>query len=96
MKLSIVVPTLDEAAGISDALKRLAPLREAGHEVIVVDGGSGDRTLDIAMFRRRSFRGTFIESIMLIRCEVKRPEWYAHARKIKSAPSNARMATMGT
>ena len=48
MKLSIVVPTLDEAAGISDALVRLAPLRKAGHEVIVVDGGSRDGTLDIA------------------------------------------------
>jgi rSAM/selenodomain-associated transferase 2 len=48
-RLSIVVPVLDEAAGIDDALAALAPLRAAGHEVIVVDGGSMDDTLARAM-----------------------------------------------
>jgi len=42
------VPVLDEAAGIVAALEALAPLRAAGHEVIVVDGGSSDGTLDLA------------------------------------------------
>jgi rSAM/selenodomain-associated transferase 2 len=46
--LSIVIPVLDEAAGIGAALAALAPLRRRGAEVIVVDGGSRDRTLDIA------------------------------------------------
>ena len=39
---------LDEAAGIGGALEALAPLRRAGHEVIVVDGGSQDGTGEIA------------------------------------------------
>lgn len=48
MRLSIILPTLDEAAGIVDQLKALQPLRDQGHEVIVVDGGSADRTVDLA------------------------------------------------
>ncbi|MGB5082923.1 MAG: glycosyltransferase family 2 protein, partial [Burkholderiales bacterium] len=47
-RISIVVPALDEAAGIAAALAALAPLRRRGHEVIVVDGGSGDGTPEIA------------------------------------------------
>ena len=48
MKLSIVVPTLDEAERLCATLASLAPLRAAGHEVIVVDGGSRDDTLSVA------------------------------------------------
>ncbi|HUQ24674.1 MAG TPA: TIGR04283 family arsenosugar biosynthesis glycosyltransferase [Burkholderiales bacterium] len=48
-RLSIVVPALNEAAGIRDALAALAPLRERGHEVIVVDGGSDDGTAQLAI-----------------------------------------------
>jgi rSAM/selenodomain-associated transferase 2 len=47
LRLSVIVPTLDEAAGIVAALTALAPLREAGHEVIVVDAGD-DATADLA------------------------------------------------
>jgi rSAM/selenodomain-associated transferase 2 len=43
--ISIVVPTLNEAACIGAALQALAPLRERGHEVIVADGGSTDGTV---------------------------------------------------
>ncbi|HEX8165539.1 MAG TPA: TIGR04283 family arsenosugar biosynthesis glycosyltransferase [Beijerinckiaceae bacterium] len=44
MRLSIVVPTLDEAEGITAHLAALAPLRARGAEVIVADGGSRDGT----------------------------------------------------
>jgi rSAM/selenodomain-associated transferase 2 len=47
-RLSIVVPTLDEAAGIGDLLAALQPLRHRGHELIVVDGGSTDGTATLA------------------------------------------------
>jgi rSAM/selenodomain-associated transferase 2 len=47
-RLSIVVPVLNEAAGLVAALEALAPLRRAGHEVIVADGGSDDGTPDLA------------------------------------------------
>lgn len=43
--LSIVVPALDEAAGIEATLASLAPLRARGVELIVVDGGSRDDTI---------------------------------------------------
>ncbi len=46
--LSIIVPVLDEAAGIVATLQALAPLRATGHEVIVVDGGSRDATTALA------------------------------------------------
>ncbi|TXC67528.1 glycosyltransferase [Piscinibacter aquaticus] len=46
--LSIVVPALNEAAGIVATLQALAPLRERGAEVIVVDGGSRDATAERA------------------------------------------------
>ncbi len=42
------MPALHEAAGIASALQALAPLRQQGHEVIVVDGGSTDGTAGLA------------------------------------------------
>jgi rSAM/selenodomain-associated transferase 2 len=48
VRLSIVVPVLNEAARIGDALAALAPLRTAGHQVIVVDGGSSDGSAALA------------------------------------------------
>ena len=48
MKLSIVMPTLNEVAIIAQALQSLAPLRDHGHEVIVADGGSEDGTQELA------------------------------------------------
>lgn len=47
-RISIIVPVLDEAAGIAPVLAALAPLRRRGHEVIVVDGGSADSTPALA------------------------------------------------
>src|SRR5258708_17961855 len=46
--ISIIVPVLNEAQGISESLAALAPLRARGHELIVVDGGSIDRTAALA------------------------------------------------
>ncbi len=48
MKLSIIVPVLNEAGNISAALIALQPLRERGAEIIVVDGGSSDDTFALA------------------------------------------------
>lgn len=45
MKLSIIIPTLNEAAIIEAALGRLQGVRSARGEVIVVDGGSDDDTM---------------------------------------------------
>lgn len=48
LRVSIIVPALDEVRGIVATLAPLQPLRVEGHEVIVVDGGSSDATLAIA------------------------------------------------
>jgi rSAM/selenodomain-associated transferase 2 len=48
MKLSIIVPALDEEQALPATLAAAAPLRSRGHEIIVVDGGSCDRTPEIA------------------------------------------------
>src|SRR5262245_35445158 len=47
-QLSIIVPVLDEAAGIAATLQSLAPFRQRGAEVIVADGGSSDHTVERA------------------------------------------------
>jgi rSAM/selenodomain-associated transferase 2 len=45
MSISIIIPVLNEAPGIVQALVALGPLRQAGHEVILIDGGSRDDTI---------------------------------------------------
>jgi len=48
MRLSVIIPCLDEAEVITGSLQALQPLRLRGAEVIVADGGSTDGTLDLA------------------------------------------------
>lgn len=48
MKTSIIIPVLNEADSIVGLLSCLSTLRTAGHEVLVVDGGSSDRTRALA------------------------------------------------
>ncbi|HEX3097175.1 MAG TPA: TIGR04283 family arsenosugar biosynthesis glycosyltransferase [Usitatibacter sp.] len=48
LPLSIIVPALDEAAGIAGMLEALQPMRAREVEVVVVDGGSRDATRRLA------------------------------------------------
>ena len=48
MKVSIIIPVLNEAEHIAGTLMSLAPYRSQGHEVIVIDGGSSDDTVSIS------------------------------------------------
>jgi len=48
LKLSIIIPALNEENSIVKTLKQLQPLRDEGHEVIVVDGGSDDQTWQLS------------------------------------------------
>jgi rSAM/selenodomain-associated transferase 2 len=50
-KLSIIMPVLDEGEGIAATLDALGDLRALGAEVIVVDGGSRDATIQRARLR---------------------------------------------
>jgi rSAM/selenodomain-associated transferase 2 len=47
--VSIIIPTLNEAAILQSTLQRLQPWRDAGHEVVLVDGGSVDGSVAIAV-----------------------------------------------
>ncbi|MCF7985622.1 MAG: TIGR04283 family arsenosugar biosynthesis glycosyltransferase [Thiohalocapsa sp.] len=51
MRLSIIIPALNEARSVAALLDDLAPLRRAGAEVILVDGGSSDATPALAADR---------------------------------------------
>ena len=46
MKFSIVMPTLNEAAGVVESVRALQTWRQKGAEVIVVDGGSTDEVIE--------------------------------------------------
>lgn len=48
IKLSLILPTLNEEANIGAALEAVQALRERGVEILVVDGGSADGTTAIA------------------------------------------------
>lgn len=48
MTLSIIIPTLNEEAGLEATLAGLSALAPAPHEIIVADGGSADQTVSIA------------------------------------------------
>ena len=50
-KLTIIMPVLDEGEAIAATLDALADLRALGTEVIVVDGGSRDATIQRARLR---------------------------------------------
>jgi rSAM/selenodomain-associated transferase 2 len=48
IRLSVVVPVLNDEAVLRTTLERLQPVRASGHEVIVVDGGSDDASTGVA------------------------------------------------
>ncbi len=45
MSFSIIIPTINEASQIQAVLEPLQSLRQQGHEIILVDGGSEDDTV---------------------------------------------------
>ena len=51
MPLSVIIPVLNEGEGLSETLDALTNLRALGVEVIVVDGGSRDATIQRARMR---------------------------------------------
>ena len=57
LRLSIIIPVVDEAERLATVLPSLAPLRRAGHEIIVVDGGSRDAT--------RSQAGALVDRVLI-------------------------------
>ena len=48
MKLSIIIPVINEEVNLSKTLASLQILRQQGHEIVVVDGGSKDNSFMLA------------------------------------------------
>ena len=48
MTVTVIIPALNEGGQLAQALAALGPARDAGHEVVLVDGGSEDGTRGIA------------------------------------------------
>ena len=48
MKVSVIIPVLNEESIISEKLPAMQWVRESGHELILVDGGSTDNSLLVA------------------------------------------------
>jgi len=48
VKISIIIPVLNEERSLLTTLNKLKSFRQAGNEIVVVDGGSTDRSLEIA------------------------------------------------
>lgn len=48
VKISIIIPVLNEEMNLPNVLNNLQPFRSKGHEVVVVDGGSSDNSLLLA------------------------------------------------
>ena len=47
-RISVIIPALNEAGNIARTLDSLQAMRQRGHEVIVVDGGSEDETIAVS------------------------------------------------
>lgn len=48
MKLSIIIPVLNEAGVLESNLEKLQWIRHLGHDIVVADGGSQDQTAALA------------------------------------------------
>jgi len=48
IKISIIIPVLNEEINLPETLSKLQSFRRAGHEVVVADGGSNDNSLMLA------------------------------------------------
>lgn len=93
----MIVPALDEGAGIEAALEALAPVRADGGEVIVVDGGSGDDTVAraraLADHVTSAARGRARQMNAGAAAASGDVLWFVHADTIADADAGMRLRT---
>lgn len=95
LRLSVIIPTLNEEQNIAATLQPLQAMRQRGLEVIVVDGGSSDTTVACAT----PFADTVVHSKpgrarqMNAGAEQARGEvlWFLHADTVVPAMSDQRL-----
>jgi rSAM/selenodomain-associated transferase 2 len=68
-QVSIIIPTLNEAASLGRTLRQLTLLNPPAKEVIVVDGGSEDETIAIAKQNFESFRQA--TGVQILFCKLR-------------------------
>lgn len=82
-RISIIIPTLNEAAVVGPTLLSLQPFRERGHEVIVVDGGSHDHTTTLALgsvdYLLTAPRGRSSQMSAGVTASLGQVIWFLHA-----------------
>lgn len=95
MRISIVIPALNEAECIAATLLPLQALRARGHEVIVVDGGSADATVARAtpLCDRvlHGMRGRARQMNAGARAATGEVLWFVHADTVVPMDSDARI-----
>ena len=98
--VSVIIPTLNEAAVIVPLLQGLQPWRARGVEIIVVDGGSSDATMALASpladlcvacaagrARQQNFAAAMASGELL---------WFVHADTVLQGTEPARLLALAT
>lgn len=96
MRLSIIIPALNEADTVGALLADLAPLRAAGAEVVLVDGGSSDGTPERAAGQvdrvLRAPQGRAVQMNAAARAAAGDVLWFLHADTRVPAGATAALA----
>ena len=98
MRISVIIPTLNESDNIVATLERLKPFRKDGHEVIVVDGGSQDETITLATPRADKIITSAPGRALQMNAGVSQASgnvlWFLHADTL--VPDNATQLILDT
>lgn len=67
--VSIIIPTLNEASSLQQTLRQLSVLNPSAKEIVVVDGGSSDNTIELAKHCLHFF--PLNVDVQIIKCGTK-------------------------
>ncbi|RUT03575.1 glycosyl transferase [Dulcicalothrix desertica PCC 7102] len=67
--VSIIIPTLNEASSLEQTLRQLTVLNPKAKEIVIVDGGSSDNTIELAKHCLHFF--PLNVDVQIIKCDIK-------------------------